>query len=423
MSISYFALLFPVAVMFLLYRTQHGLNMRSIGEDPGTADATGLSVNGWRIFYVSVGGAFAGLGGAVLTLGIVGTWLPNVTSGQGWIALAVVIFASWRPLPLIAGALLFGGLGTFGNVAQVEGWSITPEFFSALPYIGTLAMVYLLALLRIQRGGGRAVAGGAGHCPSSAGPISDDVAGRLPGKVALITGAARGQGAAEAELFCREGARVVLATSLTTSERSTPRRCARRAMRRSTAISTSRTGPSGTPWSPVPNPSSGRSTCWSTTPGIVNFGGVVECTDEEWNRAVAVNQTGVFFGMRAAAARMRGTGAGAIVNASSIFGVIGVRGYFAYQASKAAIVQMTRAAAVDLAPDGIRVNCVLPGLIFTEMTETEPEDAVAENIEMTPLGRGGEAREVATGVLFLASDEASFVTGAVLPIDGGYTAQ
>jgi simple sugar transport system permease protein len=154
LSVSYFAFLFPVAAMFLLYRTQHGLNMRSIGEDPGAADATGLSVTGWRLFYVAVGGAFAGLGGAVLTLGIVGTWLPNVTAGEGWIALAVVIFASWRPLPLIAGALLFGGLGTFGNVAQVEGWSITPEFFSALPYVGTLAMVYLLALLRIRRGGG-----------------------------------------------------------------------------------------------------------------------------------------------------------------------------------------------------------------------------------------------------------------------------
>lgn len=154
LSISYVAFLLPVAVMFLLYRTQHGLNMRSIGEDPGAADVTGLSVNGWRIFYVMVGGAFAGLGGAVLSLGIVGTWLPNITAGQGWIALAVVIFASWRPIPLIAGALLFGGLGTFGNVAQVEGWSISPEFFSALPYIGTLAMVYVFALMRIRQGAG-----------------------------------------------------------------------------------------------------------------------------------------------------------------------------------------------------------------------------------------------------------------------------
>jgi simple sugar transport system permease protein len=155
LSISYFALLLPVAVMFLLYRTQHGLNMRSIGEDPGAADTTGLSVNGWRLFYVGVAGAFAGLGGAVLTLGIVGSWLPNVTAGEGWIALAVVIFASWRPLPLIAGALLFGGLGTFGNVAQAQGWSVAPEFFGALPYVGTLALVYLLAALRIQRGGGQ----------------------------------------------------------------------------------------------------------------------------------------------------------------------------------------------------------------------------------------------------------------------------
>ena len=154
LSITYLALLFPVAVMFLLYRTQHGLNMRSIGEDPGTADAAGLSVNGWRMFYVSVGGAFAGLGGAVLTLGIVATWLPNITAGQGFIALAVVIFASWRPLPLIAGALLFGGLGTFGFVAQAQGWSVTPEFFTALPYIGTLLMVYVLAYMRTQRGGG-----------------------------------------------------------------------------------------------------------------------------------------------------------------------------------------------------------------------------------------------------------------------------
>ena len=154
LSITYIALLFPVAAMFLLYRTRHGLNMRSIGEDPGAADVAGLSVNGWRLFYVSVGGGFAGLGGAVLTLGIVGTWLPNVTAGEGWIALAVVIFASWRPLPLIAGALLFGGLGTFGNVAQAYGWSIPSEFFSALPYVGTFLVVCVIAAVRASRGGG-----------------------------------------------------------------------------------------------------------------------------------------------------------------------------------------------------------------------------------------------------------------------------
>ena len=153
LSISYFSFLLPVGAWFLLYRTRHGLNMRSIGENPGAADSTGLSVTGWRIFYVSVGGGFAGLGGAVLTLGIVGTWLPNVTAGEGWIALAIVIFASWRPIPLILGAFLFGALGTFGNVAQALGWSVPAEFFSALPYIGTLAVVCVFAGWRTWRVG------------------------------------------------------------------------------------------------------------------------------------------------------------------------------------------------------------------------------------------------------------------------------
>jgi NAD(P)-dependent dehydrogenase (short-subunit alcohol dehydrogenase family) len=157
--------------------------------------------------------------------------------------------------------------------------------------------------------------------------------------------------------------------------------------------------------------------------GIVSFSGVSDSSDEEWSETLAINQTGVFLGMRAASRSMRRAGTGSIVNISSTFGVNAVRGYFPYQASKGAVVQMTRAAAIDLAPYGIRVNCVLPGLIFTDMTKSEPVEMVAENIEMTPLGRGGEAEEVALGVLFLASEEASFVTGVALPIDGGYTAQ
>jgi cyclopentanol dehydrogenase len=249
------------------------------------------------------------------------------------------------------------------------------------------------------------------------------VAGRLEGKVALVTGGARGQGAAEAELFCGEGASVVLADILDDvgeQKAEALRSAGHDAVYRHLDVSDQGQ------WESVVGETEaeqGKLDVLVNNAGIVNFGGVVECTDEEWSQALAVNQTGVFLGMRAAAARMRKAGAGSIVNTSSIFGVNAVRGYFAYQASKGAVVQMTRAAAVDLAPDGIRVNCVLPGLILTDMTKIEPEEAVAENIEMTPLGRGGEANEVAHGVLFLASDEASFVTGAVLPIDGGYTAQ
>lgn len=241
--------------------------------------------------------------------------------------------------------------------------------------------------------------------------------------MALITGAARGQGATEAELFCREGARVILGDVRDTEgeQRADALRSAgHEAIYRHLDVCVNgdwdlAIGAAESEFGPLE--------VLVNNAGIVSFSGVGDCSPEEWNEVVAVNQTGVFLGMRAATPSMRRAGGGSIVNVSSIFAINAVRGYFAYQASKAAVVQMTRAAAVDLAPEGIRVNCVLPGLIFTPMTETEPAEAVAANVEMTPLGRGGEPEEVAGGVLYLASDEASYVTGAVLPIDGGYTAQ
>jgi simple sugar transport system permease protein len=149
----YVAFLLPFGVYFLLNHSSHGLGIRAIGENPAAADALGIGVTRWRVFYVAVGGAFAGLGGAFLTLGTIDTWLPGITNGQGWIALAIVIFAGWRPLSLIVGAYLFGALGTLGNVAQALGWSVPSEFFSALPYIGTLGVLTLLAWARVKRPG------------------------------------------------------------------------------------------------------------------------------------------------------------------------------------------------------------------------------------------------------------------------------
>jgi simple sugar transport system permease protein len=149
----YLAFLLPIAVHFLLSYTRHGRQIRALGESPAAVDALGVRVILWRFAYIVIGGAVMGVGGAFLTLGIVHTWLANVTAGRGWIALALVIFARWRPFGLIAGACLFGVLATLGDVAQALGWNVPSEFFTALPYVGTVVVVVALAWLGRRRGG------------------------------------------------------------------------------------------------------------------------------------------------------------------------------------------------------------------------------------------------------------------------------
>ena len=127
--------------------------------------------------------------------------------------------------------------------------------------------------------------------------------------------------------------------------------------------------------------------------------------------------------MRAVAPAMRVAGGGSIVNISSIWGQVAVPSAIAYHASKAAVVNMSRCAAVTFAKDRSRVNAVHPGLTLTEMVRAQDAAITERVVAMTPLGRGSEPREIANGVLFLASSEASFVTGTSLVMDGGYTAQ
>jgi ABC-type uncharacterized transport system permease subunit len=153
MSLVYLAFLLPIGVHLFLTRTRAGLNLQTIGESPTAADAAGIQVNRTRLLYVAIGGAAAGLAGAFITLGTLRTWLPGATAGQGWIAFALVIFAGWRPLLLIAGALLFGVLGTLGNVGQALGWSVPSEVFSALPYAGTLIVLIAFTWLRVRQRG------------------------------------------------------------------------------------------------------------------------------------------------------------------------------------------------------------------------------------------------------------------------------
>lgn len=249
------------------------------------------------------------------------------------------------------------------------------------------------------------------------------MADRLAGKVALVTGGARGQGAAEATLFAEEGCRVLVGD-------------VRDGLGEQLAADLQGDGfdivyahldvTSEADWAQaleLAQQRFGRLDVLVNNAGVVAFAGVAETTDDEWLRVIAVNQTGVFYGMRAAIPVMRLTGGGSIINISSTFGIAGVPGYFAYQASKGAVLMMTRAAAVDCASQGIRVNAICPGLILTDMTAEESPEMVETGIQQTPLKRGGEPLEVAYGALYLASEESAFVTGTELVIDGGYLAQ
>ena len=141
-------LILPLLITFLLYRARHGMNLRSVGEDPATADACGVQVTGMRFLYTCIGGALAAAAGAYLTLAFTPTWTEGVTGGRGWIAIALVIFGAWRPLPVVLGALLFGAVTSIGFVAQAQGWGIPSSFLSMLPYLGTLALMIVPVLFK-----------------------------------------------------------------------------------------------------------------------------------------------------------------------------------------------------------------------------------------------------------------------------------
>ena len=142
--------------------------------------------------------------------------------------------------------------------------------------------------------------------------------------------------------------------------------------------------------------------------------------EEEYDRLFGVNTKGVFFLTQAVAKEMIVAGGGTIVTVSSMWGIAGASGEVAYSASKAAVIGMTKALAKELAPSGIRVNCVAPGVVDTEMNACYDEDAMAELAEKTPLGKIGDPEEIARAVFFLASENASFVTGQTLTVDGGF---
>jgi len=247
--------------------------------------------------------------------------------------------------------------------------------------------------------------------------------GRLEGKVALISGAARGQGAVHAELFAKEGASVVLGDIQEKEVRFVADEI-RAGGGAAEAIELDVTSPRD--WIAaveLTETTFGRLDVLVNNAGIIDEGGAVDEDLEAWHRVIAVNQTGMFLGMKHAVPAMRRAGGGSIVNVSSTLGVVGADDYIAYQASKGAVRQMTRSAALSYVKDGIRVNTICPGFIETPMTDELEDEIRDHDIGMTPMARAGKPIEVSYAVLYLASDESSFVTGSDLVVDGGYLAQ
>jgi len=249
---------------------------------------------------------------------------------------------------------------------------------------------------------------------------------RLENKVALISGGARGMGAAEARMFAREGAKVVIGDVL-------------EAEGRQVEAEINEVGgeclflrldvTSESDWQKAVETAVarfGKLDILVNNAGVVARGVLEDTTSEEWDRVMNINAKGVFLGTKAAIPEMRKAGGGSIVNISSMSGMVGQPNIQpVYNASKGAVRIFTKSVAVQYAKEGIRVNSVHPGAVDTPMSaerQADPE-AQRETIAHIPLGRTAQPEEVAYGVLYLASDEASFVTGSELVIDGGTIAQ
>lgn len=242
--------------------------------------------------------------------------------------------------------------------------------------------------------------------------------GTLSGKVALVTGAARGQGKAEATRFVEEGARVLVADVLGDEARDVADILGDAATPVTLDVSCES---SWTAALELAHTQFGGVDVLVNNAGVLHFSPIIDTSLADYRRVIDVNQIGVFLGIRAAAERMRD--GGSIINVSSIDGLIGMPGVIAYCASKFAVRGMTKVAALELAPRGIRVNSIHPGIIDTPMIDRPEVQAVLGTILTgVPLRRAADPTEVAELAVYLASDASSYSTGAEFVVDGGITA-
>lgn len=248
------------------------------------------------------------------------------------------------------------------------------------------------------------------------------MAQRLAGKVALISGGASGLGEAQAKLYVREGARVMIGDlQAELGAHVVEAIMAEGGEARFTRLDVT----SLQSWRDAVAEAVaafGKLTTLVNNAGIFHPGGVVDETEEGWARMISVNQTGVFYGMKAAAPELLKAGNAAIVNISSLYGLIGSPDALSYHASKAAVRVMSKGTALEFARQGIRVNTIFPGQIRTPILgDITPEQDAAIKAAI-PMGVVGDPMDIAYGSLYLASDEARYVSGAELWIDGGWYA-
>ena len=250
--------------------------------------------------------------------------------------------------------------------------------------------------------------------------------GRLDGKVVLITGGARGQGALEAELFVAEGASVVFGDVLDDEGRSVEQRITEAG---GDAVYVHLDVTSDGDWEDAVHTAEaryGKLDVLVNNAGIANAEAIEDTSEELWDRIMQVNTKGVFLGTRKALPALRRAGGGSIINISSIAGILGraLTGS-AYSASKGAVRTFTKTTAIQHSAEGIRCNSIHPGPVDTPMLSgiSDNPEILRQRTDEVPLGRLGHSRDIAYGALYLASDEAAWITGIELIIDGGITAK
>jgi meso-butanediol dehydrogenase/(S,S)-butanediol dehydrogenase/diacetyl reductase len=257
--------------------------------------------------------------------------------------------------------------------------------------------------------------------------LEANMAGKLDGRVAIMTAGGSGIGAATARRFAQEGAAVVIA-DLSGKRAEEVAKGITASGGKAVWIKMDVADPDGIQATIklARDTFGGRLDIMFNNAGAAEVGSVEETSLESWNRVMAVTLTGTFLGMKYCLPIMRAQGKGAIINTASVSGTAGDYGLSSYNAAKAGVINLTRSAAIENAKLGIRVNCVCPGGINTRVAQIlgkGREDEFRQmQAEVHPLGRMGEPEEIANTVLFLASDEASFITGEAIVVDGGVSA-